>query len=68
MREKSQMHYKEAQEEAKMLRESADNISPDTDDEENSDKNSTSVCMECRFIFYFVVRFYLCIILCMFLH
>ena len=44
MREKSQMHYKEAQEEAKMLRESADNLSPDTDDEENSDKNTTSVC------------------------
>ena len=43
MREKSQMHYKEAQEEAKMLRESADSIPLDDDDDDNDDKHSASV-------------------------
>ena len=41
MREKSQMHFKEAKEEAMRLRESADNISPD--DEEDDDDKITAI-------------------------
>ena len=42
MREKSQMHFKEAKEEAMRLRESADNISPD-DEEDDDEKIAPTV-------------------------